>query len=633
MTPCGGAGRTQGRGGAAASIFATRNVRSLRVAPRSHSRHARSLLLITSLLMLLGDISLVSAAVGWATGPDIPRKPSVHSARDQPATTDVVAHRLQTFHKAWSRPEPNMARHVGSYSTFRRTGLGAGGVVDLTNGYRAVKDSIKYGTVVPHNSSVPQPLRMGKPDKHMQSKAVQRADRFCTQGLPAKTTRPGYHKDILCCNRECGHMCGYCPANALQTGFLPPECCADHIIKQKSCTEGSAPCWIDVRDLTMVPPRLMPLVRPHMNALVEPGTSSGDHAAHPSVDRPVDAAVSSKLAFVVWASQPEVATDAGATYTTLGKEKEVPEWTQFDADPMEMAKMIQLNFASARVTHPNCRLVILTDSTTQLDVDGLTPSLPGPPVELIRMAGMNKKEEMLSRMKARIRFLSQEKGMHHLIFLDTDMLVVKDMSSVFSLHEFEVGATWRREEGQPINGGMVFVPAGATKAAKLFFEEMYYMTTHHDSKTKVRRWFGTSDQDALSMVLDPSYGFNGVNPASPEGRQAIGTFDIVRTTFKPQSRAGRRAGSGGIKMVLFSPTEYNAIAERVEDRKEQSHNGCTVQDTCCAPESHVLHFKGKLKAYMFTYWQDACSSKGVYDCATNQELCENQGYQRDFITR
>jgi len=314
-----------------------------------------------------------------------------------------------------------------------------------------------------------------------------------------------------------------------------------------------------------------------------------------------------------------VGCEQGATYTTLGKEKEVPEWTQFDADPMEMAKMIQLNFASARVTHPNCRLVsplsphrgprfrspcaptsactsdrsvfwtccacdisarkqvILTDSTTQLDVDGLTPSLPGPPVELIRMAGMNKKEEMLSRMKARIRFLSQEKGMHHLIFLDTDMLVVKDMSSVFSLHEFEVGATWRREEGQPINGGMVFVPAGATKAAKLFFEEMYYMTTHHDSKTKVRRWFGTSDQDALSMVLDPSYGFNGVNPASPEGRQAIGTFDIVRTTFKPQSRAGRRAGSGGIKMVLFSPTEYNAIAERVEDRKEQSHNGCTVQ--------------------------------------------------------
>jgi hypothetical protein len=68
-----------------------------------------------------------------------------------------------------------MARHVGSYSTFRRTGLGAGGVVDLTKGYRVVKDSVKYGTVVPQTSGAPQPLGMGKPDKHMQSSHVQRA--------------------------------------------------------------------------------------------------------------------------------------------------------------------------------------------------------------------------------------------------------------------------------------------------------------------------------------------------------------------------------------------------------------------------------------------------------------------------
>jgi hypothetical protein len=33
-----------------------------------------------------------------------------------------------------------------------------------------------------------------------------------------------------------------------------------------------------------------------------------------------------------------------------------------------------------------------------------------------------------------------------------------------------VGATWRREEQQPINGGMMFVPATATRVAKLFFE-------------------------------------------------------------------------------------------------------------------------------------------------------------------
>jgi hypothetical protein len=59
---------------------------------------------------------------------------------------------------------------------------------------------------------------------------------------------------------------------------------------------------------------MAPQVRPHMNALTDPATSSsGDHAAqhHPSaMDRPADMAVTSKLAFVVWASQPQVATNA-----------------------------------------------------------------------------------------------------------------------------------------------------------------------------------------------------------------------------------------------------------------------------------------------------------------------------------
>jgi hypothetical protein len=97
--------------------------------------------------------------------------------------------------------------------------------------------------------------------------------------------------------------------------------------------------------------------------------------------------------------------------------------------------------------------------------------------------------------------------------------------------------------------------------------------------------------------------------ASVEGRQVIGQFDMVRTTFVPQHKGGQLGGSRGIKMLLFNPTEYNAIAERVPDQKLQSSRGCTMQDTCCAPESHVLHFKGKLKEQMFTYWRDSCGSQ------------------------
>lgn len=83
--------------------------------------------------------------------------------------------RLQTFHRAWSRPDPDTARHQGSLATFRRTGLGGGGAVDLTHGYSAVKDAVKLGTLIPHTSGAPRPLGMGKPDHHKQSSSLKRA--------------------------------------------------------------------------------------------------------------------------------------------------------------------------------------------------------------------------------------------------------------------------------------------------------------------------------------------------------------------------------------------------------------------------------------------------------------------------
>eukprot|EP00959_Pyramimonas_sp_CCMP1952_P200952 4202774-Pyramimonas_sp.AAC.1 len=42
--------------------------------------------------------------------------------------------------------------------------------------------------------------------------------------------------------------------------------------------------------------------------------------------------------------------------------------------------MIHLLFESARLVHPNCRLVILTDTTSKF-TDAVSPGLPGPPVE------------------------------------------------------------------------------------------------------------------------------------------------------------------------------------------------------------------------------------------------------------
>jgi hypothetical protein len=107
-------------------------------------------------------------------------------------------------------------------------------------------------------------------------------------------------------------MCGHCAVNAVQTGFLPPECCVDHIITQKSCALSSAPCWIDVRQLSMVPARLMPLVKEHMGGAqpMLPAAAQSHHGAAAAAERPAGLGATSKLAFVVWASQPEVDTKA-----------------------------------------------------------------------------------------------------------------------------------------------------------------------------------------------------------------------------------------------------------------------------------------------------------------------------------
>lgn len=57
-------------------------------------------------------------------------------------------------------------------------------------------------------------------------------------------------------------------------------------------------------------------------------------------------------------------------------------WAKFDAEQKNVDNMIRLNFESARLTHPECRLVILTDMITPFNVNELQPDLPGPRIEV-----------------------------------------------------------------------------------------------------------------------------------------------------------------------------------------------------------------------------------------------------------
>ena len=74
-----------------------------------------------------------------------------------------------------------------------------------------------------------------------------------------------------------------------------------------------------------------------------------------------------------------------------------------------------------------------------------------PDLEVVRTEGLDRSEQMISRLGTRLHFLEREEGSHHSVFLDTDMLVVKNHG--FDGEEpLDVAATGRHSRRDPVNG-------------------------------------------------------------------------------------------------------------------------------------------------------------------------------------
>jgi len=304
----------------------------------------------------------------------------------------------------------------------------------------------------------------------------------------------------------------------------------------------------------------------------------------------------------VWSAQPP---EISQTYVKDGKTKSTPEWFTFDSETKKVSQMIHLLFESARVTHPNCRLVILTDMDTKF-TNAVDPGVAGPKVELVRNKGLDVQEGMISRMKARTRFLTEEfrKGStHNLVFLDTDMLITRPLDNVF-FHNYDVAATWREDKEMPVNGGILFVKKENTNKGMQFFENMLDITLRQQSV--LRRWFGMSDQVSLAKLMDKDYGYKGKHPSTGKLEENI----ALRFTFKDPKKKIL------FNIVLLSCYIFNGTGEK--DGKDRK---CKKLGCCCSEASHVLHFKGSLKEGIYTYWKDSCNNRKMYRCATLQQMC------------
>mmetsp|Transcript_34317 Transcript_34317/g.75072 ORF Transcript_34317/g.75072 Transcript_34317/m.75072 type:complete len:395 (-) Transcript_34317:207-1391(-) len=353
------------------------------------------------------------------------------------------------------------------------------------------------------------------------------------------------------------------------------------------------------------------------------GSTARDPLEQPNAVVPSNVDKTSSLAFVVYFTLAP----------TRSEGPKLPRWAQYNQNRKKSENMIKMNFESARMTHPECRLVILTDKHTPFTLTTLTPKLPGPPIELVRHKGLNTTEEMLSRLQARVSFLDKERGTHDLVFLDTDMLVVKNMEHVFD-KVFDLAATWRQEPRMPVNGGIIFVPKDKLRQGRGFFQFMVDLTQNFIGKTAEegakRRWYGQCDQAALATIMSPRHGYQGPTPGTPEARQ-LATSE-VRITYYPQPateaaamRSTRPANGPGhlsYDILLMGCTLYNGSI------KKEPAPWCEKKQCCCSNESHIVHFKGDGKMYMETYWKEACANPATFQCAVIDDKCKRRTYSK-----
>lgn len=214
-------------------------------------------------------------------------------------------------------------------------------------------------------------------------------------------------------------------------------------------------------------------------------------------------------------------------------------------------EMIGTMFKSARLFHPRCKCIILSDQKT--DFSGIEG------VDVILRYDIDPRKLILSRLIAQIAFLKTCDVISDVVFLDSDIIVNSNLENVFE-KDFDVALTYResKKRNMPINGGVLFV-SGRRKEKVLEFFEMVYSIyidkyAHHDV------WWG----DQLALM------------------DALGVEDIKNKNVLDVD---------GVTVCLLSCGEYNyypphsyrSILSELKNKK-------------------ILHFKDKRKNMMQLYW-------------------------------
>lgn len=211
-------------------------------------------------------------------------------------------------------------------------------------------------------------------------------------------------------------------------------------------------------------------------------------------------------------------------------------------------ELIRAMLISARLFHPDCRLVILTDKKTPFH------DLPSE-IEIIRYE-YDPRHVILQRTQAQIKFIEDSPG-ENILFLDYDILIQGNLEHLF-LRDFDVGLTYRKH-AMAINGGVIIIHGANSSAAVHFMQRIHALMK--EKYQSFLTWY--SDQLALQDEVKV--------PESLQNQTAI-----IR--------------SSNTKILLLPCSIYNFTTH------EYKMDGTY-------PDKLILHFKGKRKPYQIPYFE------------------------------
>ena len=223
----------------------------------------------------------------------------------------------------------------------------------------------------------------------------------------------------------------------------------------------------------------------------------------------------------------------------------------------EPHRYIRTMFASARLFHPECRCIALSDRGT--------PFPPGDDIEIIRY-DLDPQQPMLSRSIAWLHYLHSASG--NTVFLDSDLLINGDLAHVFA-DDFAVALTYRAgDQKWPINAGVNFAHGDRLDAAAGFHQTWLneFRRTHGQRSV----WGG--DQDTL--------------------RELFAAVDFDRD----DSFNWRQ---GELEIRFLPCARYNFSTKQAHEMDGYY------------PAAKVLHFKGKRKPFMLPYWREHLCSANI----------------------